>query len=666
MKEKQKIRKLRRQIKKHEHLYYVKNQPEISDQEFDQLLHELQQLEDVHPELKTQDSPTQRVGGEPIDAFTSVNHHIPMYSIDNTYNEKGLKDFDRRVQKANQSKAGYVLEPKIDGLAINLIYKDGVLYQAITRGDGKKGDDVTHNVKTIRDVPLQLNPLSDVSYEDSVIEVRGEIYMRFDAFEKANESRKVEGLKEFANPRNTAAGTLKLLNPKEASKRKLNMFAYDIGFFDGDGLQRLDSYLKVLSFLTDTGFVVNEHEVVDNIDNIMFHLRSWDAKRHDLEYPVDGMVVKVNRKKHQHNLGYTSKAPRYMVAYKFGANQTESKVNDVTVQVGRTGHLTPVAELEPTELCGTTIKRASLHNFEYVKEKDIRVGDAVLVEKAGEIIPQVVRPLIEKRDGNEKQIQPPKFCPVCGSDADKLGAFIRCVNMSCEAQLEGKIQHFSSREAMDIQGLGVSVIKKLIQAGMVETPVDLYHLSVDDLVCIEGVQRRGAVKLESAIQESKKMPMSKVLYGLGIPFIGKRVSKQLADEYGSIDGLREHLSDVGKLDNIGDTVCRNLCSFFNELASIALIEEFKEVGFDLREPKTKIDNNASIAGKKFVLTGTLQKGTRKEVSTKIESLGGKTSSSVSKNTDYLLVGDKPGSKLQKAKDLGVTVLSEEDFNELIN
>ncbi len=666
MEAKQKIDILKKRINRHNYRYYVEHNPTISDQKFDQLLHDLQQLEKEHPEYKTPDSPTQRVGGEPIDEFKSVDHPTPMYSIDNTYNEQELKDFHKRVTGKIGENPTYTIEPKIDGLAINLIYVDGILVQALTRGDGKKGDDVTHNIKTIHSIPLRLQSPEYRDLKNTTIEVRGEIFMSFESFEQVNKQRLEEGKSTFANPRNAAAGTVKLLDPKIASQRKLEMIAYDIGIFDGfDGVEKPKTYLGVLNFLHSSGFTANKAMQCNDISDVLSQVNCLKNLNTYSPFPIDGVVIKVNSRKHRKQLGFTSKAPRFMVAYKFEAEQATSCIESVTMQVGRTGQITPVAELTPTDLCGTTIKRASLHNFDYVCEKDIMEGDTVIIEKAGEIIPQVVRPIVEERDGSEREIEIPKQCPVCKGNVDQFGAYVRCVNINCREQVEGRIKHFCSRDAMDIQGLGASVVSKLINSGLVQNPADLYTLTPNDFMQLDGIRHKSGLKLVKAIQESKNKGLSKVLYGLGIPHVGRRVSKILAEEYGSMENLCANLYEVYCVGEIGCAVANSLKEFFDEESNITFIEQLDMENVKLTEEIKQPSQDSPVSGKKFVLTGSLQSGTRKEISEKIMSLGGETSSSVSKNTDYLLVGENPGSKLQKAEKLEVEILTEEEFLSLI-
>ncbi len=654
-----------KQIDHHNKLYYDDAKPEISDREFDRLLEELKTLEEKHPEFQSPDSPTQRVGGQPIAGFKSVRHREPMLSIDNSYSADDLREFDTRVRKLLRGeKVTYVVELKIDGVAMSLTYLDGKFETGATRGDGEQGDDVTHNLKTIHDVPLKLPKAL------KLFEARGEVYMTRADFALNNRRRVEQGMEPAANPRNFAAGTLKLLDPKECAKRRLRFFAYSIG--PREGLD-VHTHLESLDVLRQFGFVVNPNvESFDDIDGVIEYCNSWATKRHDLPYETDGMVIKINDYAQRQRLGTTAKSPRWVIAYKFAAEQGISKLLSIDIQVGKLGTLTPVANLEPVKLAGTTVKRASLHNADFIESKDIRIGDTVVVEKAGEIIPYVVRSEPEARTGKEKKFQFPETCPSCGSpvERDKKGAFYRCTGgRKCTAQIKEVLRAFARRSAMDIEGLGEKIIEQLVDASLVNTIPDLYRLMLEQLVELERMGEKSAQNLIDGIAQSKERGLGRLLAGLAIPHVGDSVADLLANEFGDIDTLKTAPADrLNAIDGIGPIMAQAIHDYFHDDHHVKIINELQTLGLKLKQdkrPSPTATGGADLAGKSIVVTGTLAKYQREEIESLIRSLGGKAVGSVSKNTSYVVAGEKAGSKLDKAKSLGVPVLTEEEFDKLI-
>jgi len=672
------IEQLRASVRRHNRLYYIEHTSEVSDREFDALLEELIRLETEHPELLRSDSPTQRVGGAPLDAFHAAAHLSPMRSIANTYNEDELREFAARIERLLGVPAGqanlfepttqcsYVVEPKIDGVAINLIYRDGVLDQAITRGDGVRGDDVTANVRTVRDVPLRLCGDDPGKLLGSVIEIRGEVYMSFEGFASVNAVRESAGEAAFANPRNATAGSLKLLDSHEAARRRLRAFTYEFGHVEGFDLP--DSHWECLCWLNAHSCPTNPNvSRCADLAAVLGQCVHWQQSIADLAYPADGLVVKVESRRMREELGATSKNPRWMIAYKFAAEQQESRVLAIRVQVGKSGALTPVAELEPTQLAGTTVSRASLHNFDELERKDVRVGDYVLVEKAGEIIPQVVKVIVEKRTGAEQPFPRPTQCPACGSPArkDEDGVRVRCVNPACPAQREERLAHFASRGAMDIAGLGEELVKQLVKAGLVADAADLFALQADDVAALERMGEKSATNLIAGIAEAHGRGLARLLFGLGIPNVGAHLAATLAGEFADMDALR--CADAEKLENIaevGPIVARSLQEFFAAETTVSLLERLRGAGVSMAS-EAEPQKGAQLAGKTFVLTGTLAHFSRTAMKQSIVAHGGRVSGSVSRNTDYVVAGEAAGSKLAKARELNVAVLSEQDLLALI-
>jgi DNA ligase (NAD+) len=659
------VDELRKQIDYHNQRYYVDAKPEISDRDFDRLLDELKTLEEQHPELLTPDSPSQRVGGKPIDGFKTVRHREPMLSIDNSYSSDDLREFDRRVRRLlGGEPVTYVVELKIDGVAMSLTYANGVFTIGATRGDGEQGEDVTHNLKMIRDVPLRL-PESPSHFE-----ARGEVYMTRADFALVNRSRIERGLEPAANPRNFAAGSLKLLDPKESRKRRLRFFAYALGPCEGIAVK---SHLDGLALLKRFGFQVNPHiESFDTMDAVIDYCNGWATKRHDLPYETDGMVIKVNDLAQRKKLGVTSKSPRWVIAFKFAAEQGLTKLLSIDVQIGKLGTLTPVANLEPVKLAGTTVSRASLHNSDFIESKDIRVGDMVVVEKAGEIIPYVVRSEPEARTGAEKVFHFPKLCPACGSpvERDKNGAFYRCTGgRNCDGQIKKMLRSYARRSTMDIEGLGEKIIDQLVDAELVNTIPDIYRLTMDKLVPLDRMGTKLAQNLLDGIAASKDRGLARLLGGLAIPHVGDSIADLLANDFGDIDTLMNaDVERLARIQGVGPIMAEAIHKYFHDEDNRAMIEDLRTLGLKLtqdKRPTPAQTGGVDLTGKTLVVTGTLSKYSREEIEALIRQLGGKASGSVSKSTSYLIAGEKAGSKLDKAKQLGVPVLTEDEFDKLI-
>jgi len=653
----QEAENLKKEIEYHNYRYYVLASPIITDEEYDKLMKKLIELEEKYPELRTPDSPTQRVGGQPLSGFESVEHSEPMLSLDNTYNEAEILNFHERVKK-NVGETEYVAELKIDGVSIALRYENGILVKAITRGDGLRGDDVTTNVKTIKSIPLRLP-------EPITIEVRGEIYMPVSDFEEYNRQREEEGLTPFANPRNATAGTLHLLNPSEVSQRKLDSFIYFVVKPQNFGLK---THWEALEFLKNLHFKVNPHnELCKSINDVIEYWRKWSKNRSQLEYWVDGVVVKVNNFEQQNELGWTAKSPRWAIAFKFPAQQAKTRIMDVTFQVGRMGTITPVAELEPVELEGTVIKRASLHNFDYIQQKDIRIGDYALIEKAGGIIPQVVHVITALRNGTEKEVIVPSKCPVCGGDVGKeSGDYVAyvCLNPHCPAKLKRHLEVFVSRQALDIQGLGPRIISKIVDAGLVKDIADIFYLSVFDLSQISGLGPKMISNILSEIERAKSATLDKLIVGLGIPGIGEKTAKVLAKKFKSLEDLSNATAErLLEIEGVGEDSAKNIVDYFSLPKTKEIIEKLKRAKVNLEN--TAIEEEDILSGLTFCVTGTLKGYSREEIKKYIESLGGHFTDTVTKKTNYLIVGDNPGSKLQKAEKFGVEIITEEEFLRLV-
>lgn len=657
---KKRVEELRDLLERANRAYYEEANPFISDREFDEALKELRELEEQYS-LSSPESPTQRVGGSPTSHFPTVEHPVPLLSLDNTYNPEDLKDFDRRVRdRLGDAPFTYAVELKFDGASVRLRYENRELTLGATRGDGERGDDITQNIRTIRDIPLTIPDDAP-----DVLEVRGEAYMEKEAFIRLNEFREENDLQPFANPRNSTAGSLKMQDPREVSRRPIRLFVFDL-LLDEENMERTQA-LK-MEMLRSFGFPVCEHfELCKSIDDVLNTIQKWDNLRHTLPYATDGVVIKVNEEKYREELGTTSKAPRWAISYKFEADQAATVIESITLQVGRLGSITPVAELKAVELAGTTVKRASLHNEDEIHRKDIRPGDTVMVEKAGEIIPQVVSVVNTDREGRPEPFKMPELCPACGEKLVKFEGEVkwRCENQACPPQVRERITHFASRDAMDIEGLGEAVVDQLVDAGLITSYADLYTLSKEDLLPLERMAEKSARNLIEAIQKSKKQPFHRVLFAIGIRFVGKTVAKDLAGAFPTLNALgqadEEQLTAV---DSIGPKIAGSVISFFASSKNRQIIDALKAAGLTLTSEGEQ-QESARLEGKTFVLTGSLPTLTRKDATEWIEKHGGKTTSSVSKNTDYLLAGESAGSKLTKAEKLGIPVIDEEAFNEMV-
>jgi len=657
---KRRAEELKEKIRYHDRKYYLENEPVISDHEYDMLVKELEALEEKFPELITPDSPTQRVLSTEIDEFETVEHMSAMLSLDNTYNHEELKEFDKRVKKglgSEHEKISYIVEPKIDGLGVALFYEDKILQRGSTRGDGVRGEDITPNLKTVPTIPLRLKEGTVLN----TIEVRGEVYMPRDLFEKMNQERIEKEKDPFANPRNAAAGTVRNKDPSVVAERPLDIFIYTLSHHEEGNF---DTHWKCLKEMKKAGFKVNENIVKkEGIDEVIEYIDEWKEKKEELNYEIDGMVVKVNRLDYQEELGATSKHPRWAIAYKYPAMRKTSIVEDIEVQVGRTGKLTPIAILEPIQLSGTTVERASLHNEDELERKEVNVGDKVLVEKAGEIIPQVIKVTEKKSEG---VFELPRNCPVCGSDAKKIGDEVarRCINANCPAQVKQKIEHWASRNAMDIEGLGPKVIEKLVEKDLVRVIPDLYKLQKWQIIHLERMGEKSAQNLLSEIEESKDQGLARVLYGFGIRYVGSHMSQVLAKNFRSIEELMEEdAEDLMRIDEVGPETAQSLISFFGDEQNRKMIDELRALGVDMESEMERTED--FLAGKRFVFTGALDQYTRSEASEMIERAGGRVTSSVSGATDFLIMGENPGSKLDRAKEEGTTILNEEEFQEIL-
>jgi len=639
--------------------YYQDAQPFMSDKEFDKTLKELEKLEHEF-NLQDPESPTQRVGGEVSSVFETVQHPVPLLSLDNTYNEEELNDFDGRVKKIlGHEDYEYMVELKFDGASLRLRYENGNLALGATRGDGQQGDDITNNVKTIRDIPLQLH-----GDAPDVVEVRGEAYMEREAFARMNQHREEEGLNVFANPRNSTAGSLKMQDPKAVSQRPIRFFAFDMLLDEDDSLTQSQK----AELLSEFGLPVSEHyKICSKIDEVHEVISDWKELRKQLPYETDGVVIKVNQSHLRDELGTTSKFPRWAISYKFEAEQATTTINDITLQVGRLGTITPVAELEAVELAGTTVKRASLHNEDEIQRKDIRIGDTVVVEKAGEIIPQVISVVDLDRENRNAPFTFPKTCPACDSELIKYEDEVawRCVNPTCPPQVRIRIEHFASRDAMDIEGLGESVVDQLVSAELIKTYADLYDLEKEQIIELERMAEKSAQNLIDSISNSKEQPFERVIYALGIRFVGKTVAKDLARAFKSMEKLQSVTEEeLTAVDSIGPRIAESVVDFFSNQKNKTIVAHLAEKGLQFEQEEEELASNI-FEGKKFVLTGSLPTYSRKEATELIEKHGGKTASSVSGNTDFVLAGESAGSKLDKARDLKVTVLNEEEFKNLI-
>jgi len=660
-----KIDALRDKIRHHEHAYYVLDNPEISDAEFDKLMDELIALEAAHPELVTPDSPTQRVGGKPSEEFAKVRHSTPMLSLAKTTSEAELRDWERRVHElSGQSQVDYVCELKLDGMSLALRFADGKLALGLTRGDGTTGEDVTPNVRTVRSLPLTIAEKTlDKAGLPRDFEVRGELLMPLAAFQRMNEEREAQGLPVFANPRNATAGTVRTLEPNVTAQRRLDFFAYGLL---RDGRTIFERHSQVLKSLQAAGFKVNlRHKLAHNLEQVMEFVNETDAIRDSLPYEIDGVVVKVDRIALQDELGFTGKAPRWAIAYKFAARAGETQIEDILVQVGRTGKLTPVAALKPVSIGGTTVSRATLHNMDEIERLGVKIGDWVEVVRGGDVIPKVVRVLEDKPRGT-RMFHMPERCPECGGHVVRAEgeADHRCVNANCPAKLRESVRHFASRGVMNIEGMGDVLVNQLVDAGLVKSVADIYDLTEEQLTNLERMGKKSAENILREIENSKKLPLERVIYGLGIRMVGERTAQFLAEHFGSMDALMAASEEeLQAVNEIGPRVSQSIREFFDEPKNVALVERLRKAGLTFTGEKKR--RGTALAGKTLVLTGTLERYTRDEAKKLIEDAGGKVSGSVSKKTDYIVAGAEAGSKLDKAHELGVAVIDEKQMEQLV-
>jgi DNA ligase (NAD+) len=661
---KKRAEELRTLLHQYNYEYYVLDKPSVPDAEYDRLLRELMLIEQEHPELQTPDSPTVRVGGQAADKFEKVTHRIPMLSLGNAYDMEDLEEFDKSVRESLPAgeEPEYVVEFKIDGLAISLRYEKGIFVQGATRGDGTVGEDVTANLKTIKSIPLKLKKQID-------IEVRGEVFMPKKSFLALNEEKKEKGEEPFANPRNAAAGSIRQLDPKIVAKRNLDIFVYALG---ENNLHYLQTHKEALEELAELGFKINpETRVFRNIRDVEGFIRETIERRASLPYEIDGLVIKVNNLEQQRQLGFTSKTPKWAIAYKFPPEEVVTKLIDIELTIGRTGQITPTAILEPVSVAGTTVRRATLHNEEVIKEKGIKVGDYVVIRKAGDIIPEVVRPIIERRTGEEFDFVLPTHCPECGSRLERLEGEVatRCLNQTgCPAQIREGLIHFVSRDAMNIDGLGEKVVNQLFENGLIRKVSDLYRLNRQELLQLDRMGAKSVDNLLQAIEASKENSLEKLLFGLGIRYVGKSAAKKIAQHFGHMDAIRQAtFEDLLAVDDVGEKTAQSIVRYFSDEKIGQLIDELQQLGINMeykgRKPSDilvqKGDN--PFAGKVFVLTGTLHQMSRNEAKALIEERGGKVTGSVSAKTDVLIVGEKAGSKLKKAEELGIEVWDESTF-----
>ncbi|QOK26512.1 NAD-dependent DNA ligase LigA [Cytobacillus oceanisediminis] len=658
------VKDLHNLLNQYNYEYHVLDQPSVPDAEYDRLMRDLIELEGQFPELKTEDSPTQRVGGEILDMFEKVEHQSQMLSLGNAFSEQDLRDFDRRVRQGAGENVSYVCELKIDGLAVSLRYEDGLFTLGATRGDGSIGENITANLKTIRSIPLRLK-------ESVTMEVRGEAFMPRRSFEKLNKAKEENGEEPFANPRNAAAGSLRQLDPRLAAKRNLDIFVYGIANVGDTGVV---SHSEGLDYLDSLGFKTNkERKRCESIEKVIEYVQGWTDKRPNLSYDIDGIVIKVDSLESQEQLGTTAKSPRWAIAYKFPAEEVVTTLRDIELSVGRTGVVTPTALLEPVRVAGTTVQRASLHNEDLIREKDIKIGDQVVVKKAGDIIPEVVNVLADRRTGEEQDFNMPTHCPECESELVRLDGEValRCINPKCPAQIREGLIHFVSRNAMNIDGLGEKVISQLFAENLIKDVADIYKLTYEQLIQLERMGEKSVNNLIQAIENSKGNSLEKLLFGLGIRHVGAKAAKTLAQEFGHMEALEKASRDnLTAINEIGEKMADSIVSFFDQEEAHQLIAELKAAGVNMAyngpKPVSAENSDSFFAGKTVVLTGKLEIMSRNEAKEKIEALGGKVSGSVSKKTDVVIAGEEAGSKLTKAQELGVEVWNEERLVEELN
>jgi len=656
------VEKLREEIEYHNYRYYILDQPEISDAQYDRLMRELEKLEEQYPELRTPNSPTQRVGAPPLEEFEIVRHTIPMLSLANAFDEIEAKEFDKRMKKflGTSSDIEYVTEPKLDGLAVELVYERGQFVVGSTRGDGINGENITQNLRTIKTIPLQL-----IRKEISVperLEARGEVIMQLKRFRDLNQKREELGEPLFANPRNAAAGSVRQLDSKITAERPLEIYCYGIGEMRG---RTFKTHWEILQTLSKWGLRINPNiRRCKHIEDVIEYYHEVNEMREKLPYEIDGIVIKVNQLDLQTRLGEISRSPRWALAFKFQPKQETTKIQDIIIQVGRTGALTPVAVMEPVKVGGVEVSRATLHNQDEIDKKDVRIGDMVVIQRAGDVIPEVVQVIESKRTGKEKKFRMPLKCPVCGAEVIKEEAIHRCIGLDCPAQLKGRIKHFASKRAMDIEGLGVKLIDQLVDKGLVKDVADIYYIEKKQLIELERMADKSAQNIIDAIEASKTKPLSKFLYALGIRHVGETTAEDLARRFSRLDDFF-HLSeeDLREVEGIGPEVSASVYQFFRDKKNKESIERLKKAGVTVIESKVK--GKTKLAGKIFVFTGALKSLGRDEARNIVESLGGMTVSTVSKKVDFVVVGEDPGSKFDKAKELGIKTLTEEEFKKMI-
>jgi len=661
-----KIEELREKIRYHNYRYYVLDDPTITDAEYDQLMKELAEWETKYPQYINSSSPTQRVGIEPVSGFTTVKHIAPMLSLANAFSSEELRAFDQRIKKIiPQQKLEYIVELKIDGLAITLVYENGIFIRGATRGDGTTGEEITSNLRTVKTIPLKLFG-KDIHPR---IEVYGEVYMKKSEFKRLNEKRMKNEESLFANPRNAAAGSVRQLDPRITAQRHLDTFIYRATFPEG---HKFNSHMEVLNYLKKTGFKVNPHtKLCQDIEEAMNYCLQWIEKKEELDYEIDGMVIKVNSLRVREELGSTTRSPRWAIANKFPAQQVTTKVRDIIVQVGRTGALTPVAVLDPVRISGSVVQRATLHNEDEIKRKDVRIGDIVLVQKAGEVIPEVVKVIKEKRTGNEKEFVIPAQCPVCGAKVFRPEGEVvsRCNSLTCPAQIKERIRHFASRNAMDIEGLGPAIIDQLVEKDLIKDISNLYFLKRDDLISLERMAEKSADNLLDAIKKSREKSLANLIYGFGIRYVGVHTSEVITRYYPTLDKFKKaSLEELIEINEIGPKIAESIILFFKEMENLAIIERLRRSGLNFGQEEEigrKKKGTQILAGMQFVLTGTLKDFTRTQAKEIISELGGRVTGSVSKKTDYVIAGEDPGSKYQKAQKLRITIIDEKKFKGII-
>jgi len=660
-----KIEELREKIRYHKYRYYVLDDPIISDAEYDQLMKELMEWEKKYPQYITPSSPTQRVGIEPVSGFTTVKHIAPMLSLANAFSPEELRAFDQRIKKIIlEQKLEYVVELKIDGLAVTLVYEEGIFIRGATRGDGTTGEEITSNLRTVKAIPLKLFG-KDIPPR---IEVYGEVYMKKSEFKRLNEKRMKKEESLFANPRNAAAGSVRQLDPRITAQRRLDTFIYRATFPEGN---RFNTHIEVLNYLKKVGFKVNPYiKLCQDIGEAINYCQKWIEKKEELDYEIDGMVIKVNSLRMREELGSTTRSPRWAIANKFPAQQVTTKIQNIIVQVGRTGALTPVAILDPVRISGSVVQRATLHNEDEIKRKDIRIGDIILVQKAGEVIPEVVKVIKEKRTGKETEFVMPTKCPVCGAKVFRPEGEVvsRCNSLTCPAQIKERIRHFASRDALDIEGLGPAIIDQLVEKGLIKDISDLYFLKRDDLISLERMAEKSTDNLLDAIEKSKKKSLANLIYGLGIRYVGVHTAEVITRYYPTLDKFKKaNLEELIEINEIGPKITESIILFFKEKENLAIIERLRSAGLNFSQEEEKMREGKGVqilAGKQFVLTGTLKDFTRTQAKEKISELGGRVTGSVSKKTDYVVAGEDPGSKYQKAQELGVTIINEGEFKRI--